>query len=570
MNHSTSSHPNDFASLRLDGDSRLQNLAKLVHFLSEKPGVVLTRYEVYVTIAQEAEGCVDDIPQYNSYIIKEGEPEVILDNKKKTSGCQTEKNNTFYDVQTQFVSTDTELDNVHRLNNDRVYYEKDRTRSLIGILGNEAFKGANTNNDNRITKPVHDVDIGDNCLSSDTEAFMSDSAENLLKAVLKSGVSNDLFVHIENCSVDPGLFSAKAELLEEQGRPFKCMKCDTSFQKEESLIVHDLIHSDDVKPLLFFKCPQCDFKSKSVVLISDHAQEKHHMKVFLCQWCKFVALSSDELAMHKSLMSHESNEKRKTVENQKVFDSSILCGSARKLLNRIDNSCPDNLRPFKCSKCFFWAHSALILESHIIAVHSGNGKYKCKDCNSEFKSMRKIRWHAQTEHNNSDLFFCFFCTFSCSDSKVHRNHLQSHYGKDRFSCDQCQYTCLHYSDLKRHQLIHSDKMPYGCCICGRHFRAKNNLFRHVAAHQEERDHQCETCGFRTKSKELLKTHWRVHQNVKEHMCQYCGYSTKYISNLYKHMVVHTEVKAFSCHLCSYTTKSPENLSKHKKRKHNKL
>ncbi|KAH9503540.1 hypothetical protein Btru_068148 [Bulinus truncatus] len=597
---------NDFSNLRLDGDSKLQNLAKLVQFLSNKPQVLVTRYEVYVSIAQDTGINSSVISQYNCYIIKEGEMEPndapLEKNKKdimtKSSACQTGPDNILVENRFQLnsdglrsgletvvtkkevIDYDGPLNEFGRLGETRIVSEKRNSEVVKGISNSSS------------TYRTH---LSTSGIESDSPLEVIASIQNLIEIDVKPEIVSDISLDMDVSAVRD-TSSVVYESLKENGEPFKCLECGLIFQKAESLWVHEISHSNSVKQSLLYKCPLCDYSCKNKRNILDHAEKNHNVKFHLCVWCRFVAMSQEQLADHES----QWNDGTKCFVTKKLRVEKGLCPQCgyvapdardlrRHLLGHTDlrsYSCPHcplrfkseknllihadthcSFKSFKCSHCSYSTHSNHFLTRHIQKSHLDVGRYKCKDCESSFKNMYHLKEHAQNQHGSEDHFFCGFCTFSCSNRKIYKCHIQTHTGKDRYSCDKCDYTCYVKSQMLKHQVIHSDVLPFVCCQCGRQFRDKGNLTKHMSCHQEERNFQCEMCGFRTKSKKLLKEHQIMHRKSKMHRCLLCEYITRYPGNLRKHEGTHSEIKSYFCDLCPYASNIAEGLKKHRKRKH---
>ncbi|KAH9503539.1 hypothetical protein Btru_068147 [Bulinus truncatus] len=640
-------------------DNKLQNLTELVQFLKGKPHMLVTRYEVFVSITLDTAINSNGVSKYYSNIFKEEEEKepnnVPLKNKEKgmmakSFACQTGKDHILaknplqlncdsnrdafsvlrsilnskkvsdndgplskFHGETREISEQNNLEVEKGNSNSTGTYrtslftsEKDSDSSIdvFANVKNYTEVDLDSEIDSTIDSPIEINANVPNWIEINEEPEIASAVEspnkinanmqNFVEAYMEPEITSAVSLDMDASDVKQ-ISSSACESVKENHNPFKCSVSGLMFQKDNSTRDHTMSHSTNFIEPLRFECPLCDYSCKTNTIIIYHAEKKHHTKVHLCLWCRFVALSEEQLANHES----QRNDGNKCIIKKKMGVERGLCSQCgylgpdtgclkRHILVHIEEKaykcpvCPmsyrserqlrrhanihSRLKSFRCSQCFYATHNNYTLTQHM-KRHLDEGKYKCRDCALTFKRMHFLKDHAQIVHGSGHNFFCTFCTYSCSDLRDYNRHRETHTVKNHYSCDKCDYTCSRQKKMDEHKLIHSDVFPFMCCLCGCHFRHKSNMKKHIVRHLADKNFQCEICGFRTRSHIFLRKHQLVHTKDKVHKCAVCDYCTRYPFNLKKHEATHFDERSFSCNMCSYTSKTTENLRKHRKRKH---
>ncbi|XP_030050288.1 zinc finger protein 93-like [Microcaecilia unicolor] len=143
---------------------------------------------------------------------------------------------------------------------------------------------------------------------------------------------------------------------------FKCLVCDKSFTRNNSLRIHERIHTGE-KP---FKCPECDkcFNCKSD--LRKHERIHTGVKPFKCPEC----------------------------------DKWFHCKSDLKKHERIHTG----VKAFKCSECDKCFHFKSDLRKHE-RIHTGEKPFKCSECDKNFTRKNNLRVHEKI-HTRKKPFKC--------------------------------------------------------------------------------------------------------------------------------------------------------------------
>ena len=115
-------------------------------------------------------------------------------------------------------------------------------------------------------------------------------------------------------------------------------------------------------------------------------------------------------------------------------------------------------------------------------VHRGKKEFQCRYCGGGFVTKMALIIHRSTHASNKESLRCQFCTKTFS----HRVHLKFHernvhINATKFKCDQCGYTAGKRLRLERHKQTHVNKGPFVCETCTHRFKYKAVLERHKRA-----------------------------------------------------------------------------------------
>ena len=207
-------------------------------------------------------------------------------------------------------------------------------------------------------------------------------------------------------------------------------------------------------------------------------------------------------------------------------------------------------------------------------ILEGNRSFKCKICDTSFRTTTNLKKHIALVHERKKLFKHNTSDFSFQSKKDLEVHTElghepqlDHEGKKPIKCDVCnaEFTLKH--NLKKHiDTFHGEKTPsshekpFKCEACGVRFGREVYLERHTfSVHDEERPFQCNSCDAKFKFKHLLKRHTdAVHEGKKPYKCNLCEFHAASKQGIYNHeMSVHSKKKPFKCSICyaSFSLKS---------------
>jgi uncharacterized Zn-finger protein len=221
---------------------------------------------------------------------------------------------------------------------------------------------------------------------------------------------------------------------------------------------------------------------------------------------------------------------------------------------------------FKCVECNTAFRSSRKLKDHEVAYHWKEGSVKlflCDKCSQTFKYQVNLNRHLHT-HEEGKRFVCEKCGKGYT-TKVHlEDHMNVHTGKRPFTCSFCDRTFSSRSARSIHQSKHKtetlDKSPEPpksrppnvsvlCDVCNKKFANKRALKLHIRSHDENRKYTCDVCKEEFPSLLLLRSHSNTHGVNKPHPCPLCSKRFKAREYLTVHMRKHTGERPFACNLC---------------------
>lgn len=216
---------------------------------------------------------------------------------------------------------------------------------------------------------------------------------------------------------------------------------------------------------------------------------------------------------------------------------------------------------YKCEVCSYTNKSQRIFCQHLDEAHYPEMQI-CEQCPEEFKTLRGLEDHCQTEHGGIKSKFCerrltsrtnqlrhiathtrgterrFACdNGNCTERfftrRQYQDHKRTHTRAKNFVCYICGYSCRAPQMLKVHYRSHTGEKPYACKECGKRFISKSADSEHAVTHGtdphvskvsdrsfvlEEKKFKCEVCGKAYAALEELTAHMRRYREDGE--CRY--------------------------------------------------
>ncbi|KAK1335032.1 hypothetical protein QTO34_004608 [Cnephaeus nilssonii] len=250
---------------------------------------------------------------------------------------------------------------------------------------------------------------------------------------------------------------------------FQCGECEKSYHMKCSLIVHQVIHTEQ-QP---FQCPKCErpFRRKATL--------KKHQCLHKGVWQGFPQQS--KLTEHVRVHTGE-----------KAFQ------------------CPQCDRSFRLQRS---------LKAHL-HLHSGEKPFHCPECNRSFSQKAAVKAH-QMVHSGEKPFSCDQCDRKFAHQARLTEHVRVHIGEKPFKCSECKKAFRLKRSLTAHLFQHSREKPFPCPECGRTSSWKNAMKAHQRLHSKEKPFSCAQCGKRFTQPSKLTRHNRVHIKQKEFSCAEC-------------------------------------------------
>ena len=234
----------------------------------------------------------------------------------------------------------------------------------------------------------------------------------------------------------------------ENGKKFRCLLCNTTYNTRGGLTRHTLKEHKGHK---MFVCDACGKKFQTHKTLDVHKKVVHErIKPFKCELCDY------EAGQKASLIAHVNS----VHENNRPYVCE-LCGyktAAPSTLNAHKRMVHEKQRPFVCETCGRSFAAKAGMENHILLIHNKAMPYACEHCNKRFKRKPDLVNHVRCQHHGQ----YFVCTV-CNNSFHSQRNLDRHIS-----------------------VVHDQIKPFECGICGMTFSRKEKLKQHVERfHGEE-------------------------------------------------------------------------------------
>lgn len=338
-----------------------------------------------------------------------------------------------------------------------------------------------------------------------------------------------------------------------------------------------------------FKCPQCDFATKTNEQLTNHIKRKHSenkIKDFPCLECDKAFHIKDDLTKHLKL-GHKQKKQKKSLDDLpcevcgNVFNSQQGLKMHQRWVHRNETMTCHICET--CGQSFEWERTLCL---HVRLEHPSDDaihriECKCEKCNVTFSSAQILNDHlVECLTINRPRFTCGICeqtnkcpsTFhtvndrrqedTCEDCHLGSWHsaiaLKKHVGEKhrliRFVCDECGKTLTKAANLKSHITnTHQGLKEWNCDQCDKRYGKKSHLRAHKEHTHSTETFKCDQCVTVLKSRLSLKIHTKiVHERTIQFECDHCDFTSFHKSSLNQHFRrVHQHLKP---HLCSYCGK----------------
>ncbi|XP_045575603.1 zinc finger protein 391 [Salmo salar] len=326
------------------------------------------------------------------------------------------------------LRTSQEEEQLHRLESDSTdvvefiflaprcvekYSDQDRERYTLPINTTEQIQTEPNGEDYRVSEPTSDSlflsAVNPDCSAAHSEIIVSVDEDESEEPVLKTLKSRRTQAEKRQRSQVFTEAKTTSELKEPlksdtNKKPFKCPVCSKRYKTLGGLKTHQRIHSTKNN----HHCKKC---GKSFSLLQ---QWKNHMQTHTeesptCHVC------SKSFKLPNHLKTH------------------MRCHTVAPYMDSGDN-------PYKCPLCVSSLMSSNELKHIYLGEKPENPSCLCSDCGKCFPTMKTLRDHMRTTHEER-----------------------------RHQCSVCGDVFMSLGSLKVHQRVHTGEKPHQCSVCGKYF-----------------------------------------------------------------------------------------------------
>ncbi|XP_021931557.1 zinc finger protein OZF-like [Zootermopsis nevadensis] len=366
---------------------------------------------------------------------------------------------------------------------------------------------------------------------------------------------------------------------------------------------------------------QCQHCSKEFISLSSYKQhlEIDHVdfKGFICEICKKIFLSEDELVSHRTIHSasvcrnyekithlcHTCGKTYNTLSKLRIHEQRVHQDSASKQVSDKKQICgvcgkefqftkylrkhmlKHGKKNFVCETCGKLFETKYMLKMHQES-HSEVRPYTCKICRSSYKRNRNLLSHEQEVHGifslgpgrekESSSFPCDVCKKEFTTQKRVAIHMRTHTGERPFHCKECGSRYTSRSSLYIHRkAVHEgrkyvEKGVFLCSFCSKCFATKHSLDVHLRIHSGEKPFVCHVCNRAFTQRTSLVNHTATHTDSRPYPCNHCNKAFRRRDTLIVHIRMHTGEKPHICDVCGRGFVTLSHMKKHRQKIHSSV
>ncbi|XP_067003826.2 zinc finger protein 595 isoform X2 [Anabrus simplex] len=448
----------------------------------------------------------------------------------------------------------------------------------------------------------------------------------------KSQLSKQVVGLLYVCFTCGGKFSTREHQMghtcdEVVARELTCKKCDLTFESQEQLNTHIIVHEQGEGLLLV--CELCDIHFSDATSFFNHTKEIHtnhepkEAASYTCD-CGRIYQNRSAYLMHlrrhkvqylfKCDMCSKSFQDKQTLKEHFASHMTVkpfqcqICGKYLNRLSRLKKHLlsheVEKVEPQKlyccsnCSQAFPTEEKAI---AHVRGDNDGcldNGNsvgfvvnmycevFRCEYCERCYSSHESLNEH-RNQHTEPRLFSCSVCKIEFSSysrlqtHKVGKTSCQIEEGikiPKMFGCDECYKSYLHWTYLAVHRkLQHAEVKPRyksfpNSWSVAYHRRTRHPVEEGGGSLSKQKPFRCEVCGRRYVSEISLQHHQSSLHGEEaadgcgtSYQCEECGKVFSRKLSLESHLRSHSGLKPYSCKLCNKTFVHPSGLSSHIRR-----
>lgn len=203
---------------------------------------------------------------------------------------------------------------------------------------------------------------------------------------------------------------------------FKCAYCKRTFDANEELQKHLIIHGDQV----LLTCDICNESFKDDARLKKHS-ERHMEKI-----CKCTVVGCEKMFSIQAKLEEHMN-----VHNGVKKYVCRICGNRYPYKASLHNHIQTHkLEKFKCVYCVKVFYSENELVEHIM-IHNFD-TFSCDICQAQFKKYSLIKQHMKN-HSQGKIYKCTFadCAKAFAKESTWREHSNAHKGIKKYQCEIC-------------------------------------------------------------------------------------------------------------------------------------
>ncbi len=343
-----------------------------------------------------------------------------------------------------------------------------------------------------------------------------------------------------------------------------------------------------INDLLFYCCLECDYKSKTVAPLQDHALENHPKAQSLFANVQgrddqgLLVQDFDVDVKVEEMDEDEDIDYDPSFEVVRPKAKSSRKAKKRKAKTKVkyeeDESNGFDFNTFDNGSDILQAKTeidgGIKTESGISddpgdkkvdineSFREGMREHKCQHCDKVLKGLWDYTLHLRYAHTGVlDENECPGCAYRGPNKRSVKTHILRVHEKNYVPCPGCDKVFLDVA-LKAHiKLVHnrsSSDEDFKCTVEGCNFetKARNTLWQHMKFKHEKHKFICDLCGKTFPYNALLKKHKdEFHLGLKNHVCDKCGKSFSEAHLLRQHVAQPTcdyltkRDKTFNCDEC---------------------
>ncbi|KAF9816271.1 hypothetical protein SFRURICE_003822 [Spodoptera frugiperda] len=195
------------------------------------------------------------------------------------------------------------------------------------------------------------------------------------------------------------------------------------------------------------------------------------------------------------------------------------------------------------------------LKVHITVHEQSSRKYKCEECNKQYRARSGLEAHRKSVHATSDnRAFCVPCKTYFKNRNTLNHHMRTHSkhideNDKRLICNECGAKFLTKGSLQVHINWEHLKIAHKCTQCSKVFKNNYTLSRHVMyVHDKQRPPKnkiCDYCGRGFTTVTILRSHIRTHTGERPLQCRHCTATFAHPAALYTHKKLRATTEKFS-------------------------